>query len=208
MNQLGNQQYGYIVPAVAKHRIRVVFDDSGSMNGQKLLDAKIGSEEFLRACTLNQTAVAIHPMTGDVLPLTADLPALAASIHGINKLAGSTPMFAALARAQAAEPKATRYILFSDGLPTDNGKDECIDTAVLEGTPIDTVLIWEGGEGVEQSDEYALLKEIADKTGGIFLVFDRTKVNFQTAFKYLAPTMRLALADGNFRADLQNGLVK
>jgi hypothetical protein len=72
----------------------------------------------------------------------------------------------------------------------------------------DTVLIWEGGSGVERSSEYLLLKEIADRTGGIFFVFDRAKVHFQNAFKYLSPNLRLALSDANFRADLQNGKVR
>src|SRR5580704_7702453 len=103
MNLFGKeqQQYGYIVPAVAKERIRIVFDNSRSMSGQKLQDAQIGCEEFLRACTLNQTAVAVHPMNGTALALTADLPALAASIHGI-KISGNTPMFRTLIQAQDA----------------------------------------------------------------------------------------------------------
>ena len=207
MNYLGNPQYGYIVPAAAKNRLRVVFDDSGSMAGQKLQDAQIGVEEFLRSCKLNETAVAVHPMNGKLLDLTAELPNLAMSTHGITA-DGGTPMFRTLTQAQQANPKATRYILFSDGAPTDSGKEGCIGTAILSKTPIDTVLIWDGGSGVERSSQYLLLKEIADRTGGIFLVFDRTKVNFQDAFKYLSPGLRLALSDGKFRADLQNGKVR
>jgi hypothetical protein len=181
-------------------------------NGKKirlslLQDAQIGCEEFLRACTLNQTAVAVHPMGGTALAITADLPALAASIHGI-KIDGNTPMFQTLTQAQHAAPKATRFIVFSDGAPTDSGKEERITTAIQAKTLIDTVLIWEVGTGVEHSSEYLLLKEIADRTAGIFLVFDRTKVNFQDAFKYLSPNLRLALSDGNVRADSQNGKVR
>ena len=204
---LDNQKYGYIVPSVAKHRIRVVFDDSGSMAGPKLQDVQIGVEEFLRACKLNETAVAVHPMNTKALELTADLPKLALSAHGI-KADGGTPMFQTLTQAQYASPKETRFILFSDGAPTDNGKEGCIGTAILAKTPIDTVLIWDGGTGAERTSQYALLKEIADRTGGIFLVFDRTKVNFQDAFKYLSPGLRLALSDGQFRADLENGKVR
>jgi Mg-chelatase subunit ChlD len=209
MNLLSKQQqeFSYIAPALAKERIRIVFDNSGSMSGQKLRDAQIGCEEFLRACKLNQTAVAVHPMTGTALALTADLPALAACIHGI-KIAGNTPMFQTLTQAQFTEPKATRFIVFSDGAPTDTGKGQRIAAAVQAKTPIDTVLIWDGGDGVERSTQYALLKEIADRTGGIFLVFDRTKVNFQDAFKYLSPGLRLALSDGTFRTALQNGEVR
>jgi uncharacterized protein YegL len=207
MTRLDNPQYGYIVPSGAKNRIRVVFDDSDSMSGQKLEDAQIGVEEFLRACKLNETAVAVHPMNGPALDLTADLPTLAMSTHGIVSQ-GGTPMFQTLTQAQYASPKATRFILFSDGAPTDSGKEGCIGTAILAKTPIDTVLIWGGGAGVERTSQYTLLKEMADKTGGIFLVFDRTKVNFQDAFKYLSPGLRLALSDGQFRADLQNGKVR
>jgi Mg-chelatase subunit ChlD len=203
----GSQSYGWIVPAQAQTRIRIIFDDSGSMGGQKLEDAKIGCEEFLRACTLNQTAVAVHPMGGKALALTADLPKIAQKIHGIE-IHSDTPMFQALAKAQVAEPKATRFILFSDGFPSDSGKEERILRAIADKTPIDTVLIWEGFGAPESSSEYQLLKEIADRTGGIFFVFDRKKVNFQDAFKYLAPAFRHALADGKFRLALQNGDVK
>jgi Mg-chelatase subunit ChlD len=202
----GSQTYGYIVPAQAQTRIRIVFDDSNSMAGQGIEDAKIGCEEFLRACTLNQTAVAVHPMNGKALALTADLPKLSQAIHGV-RANGGTGMFQALTQAQFAEPKATRFILFSDGAPTDQGKEERIRRAIAEKTPIDTVLIWQG-DNPAFSNEYKLLKEIADRTGGIFLVFDRKKVNFRDAFKYLAPAFRHALADGKFRESLQNGDVK
>jgi hypothetical protein len=64
VTETSTQNYGYIVPAQAATRIRIIFDDSGSMAGQKIEDAQIGCEEFLRVCTLNQTAVAVHPMNG------------------------------------------------------------------------------------------------------------------------------------------------
>lgn len=49
------------------------------------------------------------------------------------------------------------------------------------------------------------IRIVFDNSGSMF---DRTKVNFQDAFKYLSPNLRLALSDGNFRADLQNGKVR
>ena len=47
---------------LAKEKIRILFDDSGSMSGQKIKDAIDGCIEFMRNCVLNETACAIHPL--------------------------------------------------------------------------------------------------------------------------------------------------
>ena len=121
-------------------------------------------------------------------------------------------MFSTLKKAQSLKPSATRYIVFSDGAPDfideKNFMDTCIETAIQDKTPVDTVLITTGHtEYFEQSREYTILKNLAEKTGGFFLVFDRNKVDFKHAFGYLAPPQRLALASESFRSDLQSGKV-
>jgi hypothetical protein len=67
--------------------------------------------------------------------------------------------------------------------------------------PIDTVFFGSLGN----SEEIKLLKYLSESTGGIFLHFDPAKINFKTAFKYLAPVFRAQLTDGNFRAAVERG---
>jgi Mg-chelatase subunit ChlD len=204
----------YANPKDVEFRIRVVFDDSSSMFGEKIKDARDGTVEMMKNCALNNVAVAIHPMNSismNLSHLTTNLPALSVLIQKL-KATASTPLFETLKRAQSLMPKATRYIIFSDGEP-DNilEKETCILQAIEEKTPFDTVLITHGSASHpfrEGSSAYILLKELADRTGGIFMVFDRNKVNMKTGFKYLAPTQRLLLADPNFREALQEGRIK
>lgn len=205
---------------LAKDKLRIIFDDSGSMNGQKIKDAIDGCIEFMRNCPVNETACAIHVMNPNYQPgstdltlLTTNLPALSILIQKI-KDTGSTPLGETLKQAQASTPKATRYVVFSDGAP--NGsyqelKEEIINKAIKEKTPIDCVLIFESGWQnieVERYNEYKTLKELADRTGGYFLVFDRSKVDFKSAFKYLAPSLRGKLSDGKVRLALMAGELK
>ena len=75
-------------PAQATERIRIIFDDSGSMGIEKLKDARDGCVEFLRNCKINETAVAVHVMNPDyqtdvidLKGLTTNLPALSILIH-------------------------------------------------------------------------------------------------------------------------------
>ena len=70
----------YISASDAPEKIRIIFDDSGSMSGKKIQDAILGCEEFMRNCIPNTTAVAVHPMNydqRDLSNLSTDLPALA-----------------------------------------------------------------------------------------------------------------------------------
>lgn len=204
-------------PAKASERIRIIFDDSGSMCGEKIKDARDGCIEFLRNCKVNETAVAVHVMnpadhTGltDLRGLTTNLPALSILITKIAAT-GSTPMYETVRHAQSATPKATRFIVFSDGAPDlrddDNHKEKVIAEAIENKTPIDTVLIT-SSRITEEYREYKLLKDLADRTGGYFLVFDRNKVDFKSAFKYLAPNLRGKLSDGKVRLALMAGELK
>ena len=177
------------------------------MQGQKIKDARSGCVEFLRNCALNQVSCAIHPMNKEALDLDTNLPELAALAEHI-KGTGSTPMYETLNKAQESEPKATRYIVFSDGQADWSSlRETCISIAIEEKTPVDTVYITEYVDSEYKDCAYTELKDLADKTGGIFLVFDRNKVNFSTAFKYLTPGYRHLLASESFRQNLQEGKV-
>jgi hypothetical protein len=81
---------------------------------------------------------------------------------------------------------------------------DCIAKAVERKTPVDTVFISYGYHGYAADT----MRELAEKTGGYFLIFDKNKVNFGEAFKYLSPGMRHMLAAESFREDLQAGRIK
>jgi len=218
----------YILPADCPDRIRIVFDNSGSMGGQ-ITNAKNGVVEFLRNCIPNQTSVAVHPMgtTEWKTALRSDLPQLGKDIEECRFRLGGTPFFNTCKQALEATPILTRLVAFTDGSPTDalaadygeeldtyygsrsnpwiHSADIIIKIAKSTGTgiPIDTVFFGVANEGTSRERE--LLKYLSDATGGFFMVFDPAKVNFRTAFKYLAPVNRLQLTSGSFRASLERG---
>ncbi len=220
----------YIKPEQADSRLRIVFDNSGSMAGSKITDAKKGVVEFLRNCTPNKDAVAIHLLENpsnyeredeyeinlarnvslNILNsvLMTDLTMLASNIdhESITAFAG-TPLFECIIRTVETQPQATRIIAFSDGSPNFNdvpNEKTALATAIEAKIPIDTVYFGPAGTAGAET-----MKRIAEKTGGIFLVFDPAKgVNFADALKYLSPVQRLRLMDEKFKADLQAGRVK
>jgi len=220
----------YIPAAECADRIRIVFDDSGSMSGE-IENAKKGVVEFLRNCIPNQTAVAVHFMctTAWNTVLRSDLPALGADVEEANLVLGGTPMFNTMLKAMKESPLLTRMVVFTDGSPTDKldsesdtviqdywgsgadtwrrSADVIIDLAKRFGgekcIPIDTIFFGPATDYTQKQRD--LLKYLSDQTGGFFMVFDPAKVNFKTAFKYLAPVNRLQLTSGNFRAALERG---
>lgn len=188
-----------IEPAAMKHRIGIVFDDSGSMGDEQNADAIAGVEEFLRSCVPNETAVAIQPLNKEGLRLNSNLPAVAIYVKGIRST-GGTPMIRQTNELLAANP-LTRAIVFSDGAPTDNyGENTLYKKLISYGIPIDTVYI--PTSYIDESCE-AFMKKLAADTDGIYLRFERGKSNFRTAFKYLSPGLRYMLADKSFVAKLE-----
>lgn len=194
-------------PEKAVNRIGIVFDDSGSMSGNKISDAHAGTEEFIRCCDPRNTAVSVYPMNMDThaaIALTTKLYSIAQSIKQFGAV-GSTPLFETTEKMLKAE-QINRGIIFSDGSPNGDDeydKDKVIGIAVEKKIPIDTVFIG------SKSDTHAvaLMKEIAERTGGIFIILEPGKANFRTAFKYLSPGFRAMLADKSFVEKLQEGRV-
>jgi uncharacterized protein YegL len=182
-------------PQDAEHRIGIVFDDSGSMFGKKLDDAKAGVEEFLRSCEKDKTAVCIYPMDGEKLPLTLNLPALGILVKKLE-INSSTPLRATLERMKK-ENALTRMIVFSDGIP-DNDNLEGINK---DFGIVDTVFISSYSYAGSKARTY--MKTLAELTGGIFLEFKAGSSNFRTAFKYLSPGLRYMLADKSFVEQIQ-----
>lgn len=224
----------YIPPGECPDRNRIVFDDSGSMNRQ-IENAKRGVVEFLRNCIPNQSAVAVHFMNtpSPLDSLRSNLLELATDIQEMPLGSGGTPFFNTLKKALEATPVLTRLIAFTDGSPTDELQPEAGEEAGIQGfyscnlnrwttsadviikiakhvggekcVPIDTVFF---GMAEYSKREMDLLRYLSDKTGGYFLHFDPAKVNFATAFKYLAPVNRLMLASSSFRAQIESGVKK
>lgn len=196
----------YVKPEQCVERIRIIFDDSGSMSGQKIIDAREGVVEFMRNCIPNQVAVAVHPMNEDVIKMDTNLPAISKQVQGIDAT-GGTPLFETWSAAERIEPRASRYVIFSDGAPNySDKKDACIQYCINNEITCDTVLIETNPD--PRSRQYMLLKEIADRTHGIFMVFDRNKMDFKSGFKYLAPINRLSLNAPGMIEALQEGRLK
>lgn len=201
-------------PNKATHRIGILFDDSASMGGTKISDAHAGTEEFLRSCNPKDTAVAVHPMNVEgryygsdghrKIPLTNKMYAACVSIKTFRAI-GSTPLFSSLQDMITTE-NLTRGIVFSDGEPNSDDErlmDSVLTIAVEKGISVDTVFI--GSKNDTKAVE--IMKTIAERTGGIFMVFEPGKANFRTAFKYLSPGYRAMLADKSFVAKLEEGKV-
>lgn len=214
----------YVKAELTAERMRVVFDDSGSMSSE-IKNAKDGVTEFFRNCVPNTSACSVHFLCTDneeaavLSVLDADLPRKAQQLDSINLRLGGTPLFGKL-KEVVQLPLTTRIIAFTDGSPTDaivesdnqylasstldrykKNADVIIALAVERHIPIDTVYF--GGDYAE--NEIALLKYLSEKTGGFFLHFNPAKVSFAKAFKYLAPVHRKQLMSPSFRAELEAG---
>lgn len=188
LEKSGEQEIKVRSIADMEHRIGIVFDDSGSMMGTKLENAKLGTEEFLRSCSKDNTAVCVYPMNVAGIGLSINLPAVALYVQGI-KHRGGTPLLQTLIKMRNANSSLTRAIVFSDG-ELDDRRFSNYGINRDFGLIVDTVFIGSHSSG--------FLEELAELTGGIFLKFDPSKSNFATAFKYLAPSMRHLLADRSF----------
>lgn len=187
-------------PSSAKDRIGIVFDNSGSMGygraegSTPIKDAKAGVEEFLRSCTKDQTAVCVYPFESEPINLTLNLPAVAIMVQSIE-LKGSTPLVEMLQKMLSNNPSLTRAIVFSDGVPDTSN----IEKVIAKQISCDTVFI-----GAENDfTGLGFMRNLAEKTGGIFLHFDPSRSNFRTAFKYLSPGLRYMLADKSFVEKLE-----
>lgn len=198
-------------PAERENRIIVLADDSGSMSGTPIENAKKAISEFLKTCNPINTAVGIYSFA-KTWGLTCDFISLDVLKESLNATE-STPLYSTLSKIITKE-NLTRAVVFSDGAPTDHDyrfptendleeEEEEDSTASKAGPiiqsyidkkiPIDTVYIGNG--------ENDILKDIAEWTGGIYLHF-KDSGTFGKAFKFLAPAYRGLLKDPNFRKEI------
>lgn len=225
--------FTFIDPVQALERVEIVFDNSGSMGGQAIKDAKEGVTEFMKACTPNETAIRITPLNSasyenansNVIKFTCNLPTIAAKLANFDA-GGGTPLYAKLKSALTNEHRndltPSRIIAFSDGQAGDGharrveygsevetnseSHNKIVEESKARGIVIDTCYIWDG-RGEKESPTYKTMKAIADDTGGVFILFEKGKCDFRRGFKYLTKGNRLLLMDSNFKTKLEAGQI-
>ncbi|HEY1645251.1 MAG TPA: VWA domain-containing protein [Candidatus Saccharimonadales bacterium] len=227
--------FSFIKPELATERVEIIFDNSGSMEGQEIKDAKEGVTEFMKACTPNETAIRVVPVDSTrssvTLAFTCDLPAVAMRVQEF-KAEGGTPLYSkllnALGKGNRNDLYPTRIIAFSDGQAGDGyarrqhsygdiiladspTHTEMVQLAKQRSVPIDTCYIADriaaDEEHLRHDGAYQTMKAIAEDTGGIFLVFEKGKCDFKRGFKYLTKGNRLFLMDSSFKAKLEAGQI-
>lgn len=199
---------GSLDPNTRQNRFAIGFDDSGSMAGDSIKDAKQAVQGFLANCSPMDTSVAVYPFCAAKQPLTCIFDIINAYLGGIGAT-GGTPLYTTMIK-MMKEYSLTRGILFSDGGPTDTGYkfdyddlDEsrpvekmAIDMAKEAKIPFDTVYIGPGDSKV--------LQDIAEQTGGQYLRFTDTSI-FAKQMKYLAPKYYGLLSNPELKEKIQKG---
>ena len=192
--------YLAVTDSAIKDRLGIIFDDSGSMHGSKIREAKDGVIEFLKSCVPNQTAVALYPMNNTCYTLETNLPYLAGKTLEIEA-AGSTPLVETAIKMLNVNPTLTRGIVFSDGQPDRSDTTILVSMCKERKLSIDTVYI-----GADYDSAIGFMRRLAEDTGGTFIHL-KPGVSMRSTFKYLAPVYRGMLADKSFVENLQNGRV-
>jgi hypothetical protein len=179
------------------NRIGIVFDDSGSMYGEKIKTAHEGLDVFIKNCNSNETAIALYPMNAERKNLSTDYAEI--GLFGMTIGAtGSTPLYETLS-SMLAEEDITRGVAFSDGSPSrDFTKESCFAEYQLRKVPVDAIFIGEIGDGD------AAMKELAVRTGGIFLHLTDPSL-LSKALKYLTPAYRAMLMNPEIKAKVERG---
>lgn len=190
-----------------ENRIALMLDTSGSMamtdnsaSGsnynrfhQKLDKSKIellreAMQSFVSQCNFGDTSLALETFPFEEefrLGLTSFEPILTTTVMSLQA-GGGTPLSQAMSYVLGSY-SLTRGIIVSDG-DADNGPS-ALDIAgqyAEAGVPLDCVHIGTSSGGEQ------LLKDIAERTGGIFIKFDNVN-NFAKNFSYLTPAKRSQL---------------
>lgn len=201
-----------IDPQTVQNRLGLEFDDSGSMSGQPIQDAKDAVRNFLLNCNPRETSVALYPMNKPERELTCNYDLINLSLIGIEDHLGGTPLYTCLSN--MLDANITRGVIFSDGSPTDTRPDPYSSQPILGGStlkqdtinkakqkeiPLDTIYI-----GYKDNPGYGEMKWIAEQTGGIFLHFtDSASLN--RSLKYLSPGLRPMLMNAELKAKIEKG---
>jgi len=184
-------------PQDRPNRYAIGFDDSGSMQGEAIKNAKLGVSNFLTSCQPKETSVSIFTFDGKVVSLTCDYNAINVVVSGLSASA-STPFFHTVNKMVNYE--VTRAIVFSDGAPDyndpGNWQEKTINTAREKKIPVDCVYIGIG------DNEY--MKDLSEKTGGIYMRFEDAKT-LSRQLKYLSPAYIGMLMNAELKAKVERG---
>ena len=217
------KDFKFAAPKLAKEILDIIFDNSSSMTGQAIEDAKEGVTELMQSCTPNETALRIVPInngsfnsTNVTSEFTCDLPLIAGTTLPAIKAEGGTPLYETIQSCIYPKVedentlKAKRMIVFSDGEPNGGESDiltQTIASAIANGVTLDTCYIARQGYNKETDRAYRIMKRLAEETGGVFLVFEKGKCDFSKGFKYLERKNRLLLMDKSFLKAVEEGRV-
>ena len=210
-----------INPAELPNRIGLIFDDSGSMSGEPLANAKLAVQNFTNNCNKMETSLCLYPMNGVPRSLTIDYTSLNVLVMGINDhdLRG-TPLYTVLKKLLDNED-INRGVIFSDGSPTDSNyvwqggtidtpnttvKEMSIHSAKQKQIPIDTIYIGPKEDSYSHTTAkgYTEMQWIAEQTGGIFIHFEDSQ-SLSKNLKYLSPALRPLLMNAELKDKIQKG---
>jgi len=168
-------------------------------------------QNFIARCDFTNTAIAIETFPESFELALTNSQLMLSTVGFMFEAGGNTPMRHCVEAALGKVPM-TRGVIVSDGEATDwrfhddragmevwldeklgTHPDELLAKYKEAGIPIDCVHIStdSGGE--------ALLRKIAETTGGLFIKFTDVSA-FAQAFGYLAPGFRAMLTDGRVSA--------
>lgn len=212
------------IKKTTEERIYLIFDDSGSMsatvpgsaetgvssvfnlgNKSRITLAQEATVDYMKNCKPHVSAVEVAPLNNPAIPLTKNLPVVAAKVQKIEAT-GGTPLYKAMGKLvdKHKESKFTRALIFTDGEATDSnyltGSHSWEDRSLIGGRPtlfaevaemnipIDLILIGDMTEA-NLSQNTRSIKELCEKSGGTFLICKDGK-SFKEKMKYFAPLLR------------------
>jgi Mg-chelatase subunit ChlD len=198
-------------PLKCPNRLGLIFDDSGSMSGQAIQDAKTAVRNFLNSCKPTETSVAVFPLNQKEQPLICEYNVINFYLGSVNAT-GGTPLYE-ITEKMLNTTNITRGVAFSDGGSGDkdtykwNGtekRDETYYQVVIHickarEIPIDCIFI-----GSESDRGYSEMKQFAADTGGIFIHF-KDSTSLSQNLKYLTPGLRGLLANPDIKKRIEQG---
>ena len=194
------QQQAQADVATLPNRLALLLDCSGSMacvsNGKRKIEhLRLAYDRFTQALDFGNTSCCCETFPHNEaagFPLCTDITRMILTGWALEPI-GSTPMHHAMSSVLATQP-ITRAILISDGCADSINSAEEQALRYSEATvPIDCVHI--GGSTAGE----ALLKQIAEITGGIYIKFTDVDA-FAKSFDFLTPAKRSLLLSGQVDA--------
>lgn len=219
------------IKKTTEERIYLIFDDSGSMSAtvpgsadsrlntsppygrlstdpcdkSRITLAQEATVDYMKNCKPHVSAVEVAPLNETAIPLTKNLPVVAAKVQKIEAT-GGTPLYKAMGKLvdKHKESKFTRALIFTDGEATDSnylteshswedrsligGRPTLFAEVAEMNIPIDLILIGDMTEA-NLSQNTRSIKELCEKSGGTFLICKDGK-SFKEKMKYFAPLLR------------------